>query len=110
DSEDNVSAFSRLAVGLEGLGGHQWTKVGAADADVDDVGDRLAGVALPGAAANGLGEFAHVGEGGVYFRHNVFAIHENRPVRAVAQGNVQHGPIFSGIDLGAREHLFRRLL
>ena len=35
--------------GLEGLGDHEGTEVGTADANVDDVGDCLAGVALPGA-------------------------------------------------------------
>src|SRR5207253_2446932 len=54
----NVEA--RLPVWLEGFGDHDGSEVGAADADVDDVGDGLASVALPGAAADRLREFPHM--------------------------------------------------
>ena len=37
-----MHAQSRLAIGLERLGDHDRPEVRAADADVDDVGDRLA--------------------------------------------------------------------
>ncbi len=40
DVGDEVDVQTGLAVGLERLGGHDRPEVGAADADVDDVGDR----------------------------------------------------------------------
>ena len=53
---------------LEGLVGHDRAQVGAADADVDDVANALAGVALPGAAANAVGKVGHLVEDGVDLR------------------------------------------
>ena len=47
DVGDEMDAQARLAVGLERLGDHDRAEVGTADADVDDIGDRLAGVSLP---------------------------------------------------------------
>ena len=41
DVGDEVRAQPRLPVGLKRLGGHDGAEVGAADADVHDVGDRL---------------------------------------------------------------------
>ena len=40
DVGDEVDAQAGLAVGLQRLGHHDRAEVGAADADVDDVGDR----------------------------------------------------------------------
>ena len=80
-------------------------EVRAADADVDDVGDRLAGVARPRAAADRLAELAHVREHRVHLRHHVLAVDEDRPVRAVAQRDVQDGAVLGGVDLLAAEHL-----
>ena len=42
--------------------------------------------------------------------HHVFAVHKNRPIRAVPQGNVQDGPILGRVDFLAREHLFGPVL
>ena len=56
------SRMPRLPVRAQRLGDHHRAEVGAADADVDDVGDRLAGVALPRAAAHAVGELAHLRE------------------------------------------------
>ena len=39
DVGDEVGARAVLAVGLEGFGDHDGAEVGAADADVDEVGD-----------------------------------------------------------------------
>jgi hypothetical protein len=50
-----------LAVVPQRLVGHHRPQVRAADADVDDVADALAGVALPLAAADAVGEIAPCG-------------------------------------------------
>jgi hypothetical protein len=54
DVGDEMGVQALLRVGLERLGDHDRPEVGAADADVDEVGDRLAGVALPFAGADRL--------------------------------------------------------
>ena len=69
---------SRLAVMPQGLVGHHRPQVGAADADVDDVADRLAGVALPLPAAHPVGEIGHLVEHGVDLGHDVVAVHDDR--------------------------------
>ncbi len=104
DVGDEMDAQAGLAVGLEGLGDHDRAEVGAADADVDDIGDRLAGISLPLAGADGLGEFAHVRQHGVDAGHDVLAIDQDRAVGAIAQGDVQDGPVFGDVDLVAAEH------
>ena len=66
-----------LAVMLQRLIGHHRTKVRAADADIDDVSNALAGVALPFAAADAIAEIRHLVEHGVDFGHHVFAVHQD---------------------------------
>ena len=78
-------------IGLERLADHQRAEVGAADADVDEVGDGLAAVAAPGAAPDLLAEGAHAREHAVDRRHDVLAVDQDRPVRAVAERDVQDG-------------------
>ena len=56
DVADEPALEAVLAVGLERLVGHHRTEVGAADADVDDGADPLAGHAGPRAGAHLLGE------------------------------------------------------
>ena len=52
DVGDEAEGEVALAVVLQRLVGHDRAEVGAADADVDDVADALAGVSLPLAAAD----------------------------------------------------------
>ena len=75
---DEAERQVAVAVVLERLVGHDGAEVGAADADVDDVADALAGVALPVAAANPVGKGGHLVEDGVDRRHDVFAVHHDR--------------------------------
>ena len=67
-----------LAVVLERLVGHHGPEIRAADADVDDVADALAGVSFPVAAADAVREVAHPVEHRVDLRHHVLAIHDDR--------------------------------
>ena len=57
---------------------HHRPEVGAADADVDDVADRLAGVALPLARADAVGEGGHPVEHRVHLGHDVLAVDDDR--------------------------------
>ena len=89
---------------FERLVSHHRAKVGAADADVDDVLDAFAGVALPFAAADAVGEIRHLVEHGVDFRHDIFSVHEDGRAFRRAQGDVQHGAVFRDVDFLAAEH------
>src|SRR6202040_1824398 len=95
-----------LAVVLQGLVRHHRTKVGAADADVDDVAYAFGGVTLPAAAADEVTESAHGIEHGVDFRHDVFTVHQDGCALGRAQGNVQDGTVLRDVDLVAAEHGF----
>ena len=89
---------------LQRLVGHDGAEIGAADADVDDVADPLAGVALPVAAAHAVGEGGHLVEHGMDLRHDVLAVDEDRGVARRAQRHVQHGALLGDVDLLAAEH------
>ena len=62
DVGDEAEGEVALRVVLQRFVGHDRAEVGAADADVDDVADALAGVALPLAAADAVGEGGHLVE------------------------------------------------
>ena len=104
DVGDEAERHGALAVVLERLVGHHRAEVGAADADVDDVADALAGVALPGAAPDAVGEVRHLVEHGVDLGHHVLAVHDDGGARGRAQGHVQDGPVLRDVDLLAPEH------
>ena len=86
------------------LVGHHRPEVRAADADVDDVADALAGVALPLAAADAVGEVGHLVEHGMHLRHDVLAVHDDRCASRRAQGDVQDGAVLGDVDLVTAEH------
>ena len=78
DVGDEAERHGAIAVMLERLVGHHRPEVGAADADVDDVADAFAGVALPRAAADAVREVGHLVEHGVDLGHDVLAVDEDR--------------------------------
>ncbi len=88
------------------FGHHERAEVRAADTDVHHVSNRFTGIAFPFARDNRFGEFFHFLQYGVHFRHDVFAVHQNRRVAAVAQRDVQHGAVFGAVNLLAGEHGF----
>ena len=90
---------------LQRLTGHDRSQIAAADANVDDIRDRLTGVAAPGSGTDRLGPFAHVLEHRVDLRHDILAIHHDGPVRAISQRDVQHGSVFGCVDPRPGEHL-----
>ena len=101
---DEAEGQGALAVMPERFVGHHRPEVGAADADVDDVANALAGVALPRAAAHAVGEVGHLVEHRMDLGHHVLAVHDDGGVPRRAQGDVQHGAILGDVDLVAAEH------
>ena len=77
DVGDEAERQVAVAVMPQRFVGHDGAEVGAADADVDDVADALAGVALPFAAANAVAKGGHLVEHGVDLRHDVFAVDDD---------------------------------
>ena len=69
-----------LRVGLERLGHHHRPEVAAADAEVDDVGDLLAGEALPVARADAVHERLQLRQHLVHLRHHILAVHHDGSV------------------------------
>ncbi len=80
------------------------TEVRAADADVDDVGDRATVVAGPRAAAHVADEGRHVVEDRVDVRHDVVAVDADHGVARRPQRDVQHRAMLGRVDLVAGEH------
>ena len=84
--------------------GHVRSEVGAADADVDDVADALAGVADPLPAAHALGEVGHLAQHRVHRGDDVLAVDLDHRALGRAQRGVQHGAVLGDVDLLAPEH------
>jgi hypothetical protein len=104
DVRHAVQAQVAVAKLCECLGRHHDAEVRAADADVHDIRERLAGRAVNAPALHAFDEVAHFGEARAHFGHHVLTLDEDRAVRAVAQGDVQDGTILGGVDLLAGEH------
>mmetsp|Transcript_41489 Transcript_41489/g.111062 ORF Transcript_41489/g.111062 Transcript_41489/m.111062 type:complete len:486 (+) Transcript_41489:360-1817(+) len=100
---DEVDLEPRAVV-LERLGDHNRTQVRPADADVDDVGEALAREAHALAAPNLIDEDANLGKHRVDLWHNVGTVNEDRGVGAIAERDVEHGPVLSDVDFVAAEH------
>ena len=93
-----------LAVVPQCLVRHHRPQVGPTDANIDDVADRLAGVALPFATAHPVGETGHLVEHGADLRHDVFAFHHDGLPFGGTQGHVQDGPLLRDVDLLTAKH------
>ena len=103
DVGDKVGVEAAVVRG-EGQSDHGRAQIGAADADIDDIGDLLAGVALPFAGDDFVAELLHLGLDFLDLRHDVFAVDQNRFAGEVAQRGVQHGAALGAVDLLAGEH------
>ena len=79
----------RLLLCGQCLDHHARSEVGTTDADIDDIGDALAGKAAPLATVNLLAKSPHPGEHGPDFR---------RRILAGAQIHVPHRTTFSVVD------------
>ena len=105
--ETNRQSSPGSHVRLQRLVHHHRAEVGAADADVDDGADRLAGDALPLAGADLVGERVDLLEHRVHVVVDVLAVHDERRAprpRGAAQRGVQHGAVLGDVDVLAGEH------
>ena len=89
--------------------GHRRAEIGAADADIDDVGEGLAFGALDRAVAHGLGESGDLGAFGEHLGHHVMAVRDHRAAGEIAQRHMQRRPPFGGVDEGAGKQRARAL-
>ena len=93
-----------LAIVLQRLVSHNRAEIGAADADIDDVPDALARMALPVAAPHAVDESAHAIEDRMNLRDDVFAVDDDRGSPRRAQRDMQHGAALGNVDLLAAKH------
>ena len=84
--------------------GHGGAEVGPADADIDDVGHRLAERSAHPSLANVGGEMEHLLPRVDDVRHHVVAVDQDRLAGEIAQGGVQDGALLGDVDLLAGEH------
>src|SRR5690348_14275588 len=83
---------------------HDWTKVGAANADVDDVANPCSRMPFPLSAAHTIRKLGHAVEHGVDLRYDVLPVHKHRFIFRSTQSNVKDRALFSDVDLLAAEH------
>src|SRR5258708_7638139 len=77
-----------LAVMLQRFVCHDRSEVGAADADVDDVANWLAGLTFPFPAPDAIGEIRHLIENGLNLRNYVLAVDYDGGSSRYPQGHV----------------------
>ena len=104
DVGDEMGAQVRRREGQKRPRRHRRAEIRAADADIDDVGHRLAERAAQAALAHVGGEGEHLGALGLDFGHDVAAVDEDRLAGEIAQGGVQRRAPFRRIDDLAAEH------
>ena len=104
DVRHEVRSQPLMPVRPQRLGHHHRPEVRPADADVDQVGERLAGVTGKRATAHPGRKITHASERRIHLRHHVFAIDQNRPIAAIAQRDVQHRSVLGDVDALAAEH------
>ena len=90
--EMHVDAFDMERA--QSLANHARSQIGTADADIDDVGDRFAGVTFPFACMHFLGKQTHLFQYRLDIRNDVFAIDHDRFAARCAQCRMQYGTMF----------------
>jgi hypothetical protein len=96
DVRDEVKALARRGEFGERQHRHLRAEVGAADADVDHVGDRVVAAHLLGIGQHRVERFMHLAQ-------LVGRLADLR-IGGGAQQRVQHGAVFGVVDVLAREH------
>ena len=101
---DEAEGERAVGVVAQGLVGHHGTEIRAADADIDDVFDALAGVALPLAGTDAIGKLGHAVENGMHLWNDINTIDFNRRRAGSAEGGVKDGAVLGDVDLVTTEH------
>ncbi|MNO72247.1 hypothetical protein D3C76_631880 [compost metagenome] len=110
DVRQVVATYAFLGVGQQGFGDQFGAQEGAADADIDHIGDGLFGVTAPQAIMNTPDQFGDLVQDLVHLGHHVDAIHVQLVADWAAQGRVQRRTAFGGIeDFAGEQRLDRRL-
>ena len=104
DVGDEMAVQARPAERRQRARRHRRTEVGAADADVDDVGHRLAERAAHPPFAHVGGEGEHLVAFGLDRRRDVDAVDQDRRAGKIAQRAVQRRAPLGRIDQFAAEH------
>jgi hypothetical protein len=91
----------------QGRVGHRRPEVGAADPDVDDGLDPLAGVPGPRSVADPVGEVGHPDEHVVDVVADLLAVDLGPGRAGIPEGDVQHGPVLGRVDVLAAEQGLR---
>ncbi len=91
DIGDEVAAQLRRREGRQRARRHRRAEVGPADADIDDVGHRLAERAPHPSLAHVGGEAQHLFARADDLGHHVLAVDQDRLAGEIAQGGVQDG-------------------
>ena len=110
DVGDEPRGDSRVGVVAQRVVHHHRAQVRAADADVDDGLDALAGRAGPFAAAQPVGEVAHPVQHLVHIVDDVLSVDGQLLAARQPQRDVQHGAVLRGVDVHAGEHRVAALL
>ena len=110
DIGDKVHLQISASKGLEGFRNHDGPEVRASDADVHDVGNRLALVPFPRPGADLLGKDLHVLTGSLDLRHQVFALDDQGLIGRATESDMKDSTIFSEIDFIAAKHSISELL
>jgi hypothetical protein len=93
-----------VMVGRQRQRRHRRTEIRPADADIDHVGERLAGCAEYRAVAHPVRERAHRVKHRVHLRHHVLAIDADVGIGCGSEGGVQNRAAFRRVDRLARKH------
>src|SRR5262245_36653288 len=88
DIGDEAKRHGSLAVVLQSFVGHDRSKVGASDTDVDDIADTLSGMTLPCTSPDSVGEVSHLVEYGVDRRDHIFTINDDGSAFGSAERDV----------------------
>ena len=100
--EAELDVAARIA--FQSLVGHDGAEVGAADADVHDRLDGLAGESLPLAAPHLVGEGGHASQDLAHGGDDVLPVEEDRRALGRPEGDMEHGAVLRGVDPLAAEH------
>jgi len=87
--------------------GHDRSKIGTANADVDDIPDAFAGIPRPLAGAHAIGKSRHPTQHRVDFGDHIFAVDHDRRILRRTQSHVEHGATFGDVDFLTAEHGLR---
>ncbi len=97
----------RRCIGLQCGGHHGRAEIGTADADVDDIGERLAGMPAQLASAHCLAECLHLVEHTMDIRNHILAVDGNGLIARRPQRGMQNGSLLRQVEFFTADHLPR---